>query len=123
MTERLIDHFPRYAPPLVENTGWRNKANPQPGDWEHVCTSGECPSPGRYFVTAIDGPSFYYMAGPYPTHAEALARVDLARDIADKHDGRAWFMSWGTVRQKDDCDTVGVLNKYNLIDQEWRLEP
>ena len=80
------DHYPRYAPPLVDNSHkWRDKANPQLGEWEHVCTSGECPI-GHYYVTAMDGPSWYYMAGPYATHAEALALVDKARDLADKHD-------------------------------------
>jgi hypothetical protein len=35
--------------------------------------------------------------------------------IADKHDGRAWFMSWGTVRLTDDSPRIGTLNKHNLI--------
>ncbi|HVN82281.1 MAG TPA: hypothetical protein VMW38_25070 [Terriglobia bacterium] len=81
----------------------------------HCCTSETCPEPGNYYVTAVDGPSLYYMAGPYPTHAEALAMVEKALSIADKHDGRAWFMAWGTVRTKDGYSKPGSLNRANLI--------
>ena len=66
---------------------------------DHICTLASCPI-GRYFVTAIDGPNTHFMAGPYENHADALADVDKALKIADKHDGRAWFMAWGTVRIK-----------------------
>ena|SRR5208283_535944 len=117
--ERLIDHYPRYAPTHIENHGWRDKSNPQPGDWEHICTSGECPiGKGNYYVTAMDGPSFYYMAGPYQTHGEALAMVDTARDLADKHDrsGKAWFMSWGTVRTEH--TKPGSLNHAGLLPKQ-----
>jgi hypothetical protein len=107
-----FDHYPRTPQPYPNNTGWRNKFAPVPGDWEHVCTSGECPA-GNYFVTALDGPSFYYMAGPYPTHAEALALVDKAKAIAYEHDGKAWFMAWGTARSER--TEPGSLNKHNLI--------
>jgi hypothetical protein len=81
----------------------------------HICDSSSCPEPGKYFVTALDVGKVFYMAGPYTTHAAALAQVNTALDIAHKHDGRAWFMSWGTVRVQDDSSMVGVLNKHNLI--------
>ena len=111
---RIIDHYPRYAPPLVDRSHcWRDKGNPQAGDWEHVCTSGDCPI-GAYYVTAIDAGSTYYMAGPYRTHVEALALVNTVRDIADKHDGRAWFMSWGTVRLQS-AIRQGSMNRAGLI--------
>ena len=81
---------------------------------EHVCTTEECPT-GVYFVTAIDGGTWWYMAGPYAEHAAALADVDKARTITCKHDGRAHFMGWGTARIKDDTERVGNLNKAGLI--------
>jgi hypothetical protein len=84
---------------------------------EHVCTLEGCPT-GRYFVTAVDGGSTHYMAGPYTEHGAALADVDRALKITDKHDGRAWFMSWGTVRITDDSyrpGSAGTLNKAGLI--------
>jgi hypothetical protein len=55
------------------------------------------------------------MAGPYTSHTAALADVDRARTIADKHDGRAWFMGWGTVRMPNYFNEPGRLNKFNLI--------
>lgn len=81
---------------------------------EHTCTADTCPV-GTYYVTAIDHDRVFYMAGPYNTHAEAMADVDKALAIADKHDGRAWFMSWGTCRRKDGYREPGTLNKYGLI--------
>ncbi len=74
------------------------------------------PRPGPYFVSAIDGAKTYIMAGPYATHAEALAKVDPAREIAYEKsaDGRSWFMRWGTCRIEG-CTRVGSLNKLGLI--------
>jgi hypothetical protein len=64
----------------------------------HTCTPESCPQGENYFVTAVDGSRWYYMAGPYPTHQQALDKVNEALKIANKNDGRAWFMSWGTVK-------------------------
>ena len=72
------------------------------------------PRPGPYFVSAIDGAKNYLMAGPYETHGEALAKIDPVRDIANNHDGRAWFMRWGTCRIEGST-RVGTLNKLGLI--------
>ena len=110
----VFDHYPRHAPACVINTGWRNPNNPQPGDWQHVCYPGTCPE-SLYYVSAKDAGSHWLMAGPYRTHAEALADVDRARNIADEHDGRAWFYAWGTCRMKDGTDRPGNLNKAGLI--------
>ena len=86
-------------------------------DAKHICNPESCPT-GRYFVTAIDAGHTYYMAGPYPEHVDALADVQKALEIADRHDGRAWFMSWGTVRITDDSyrpNMVGNINKAGLM--------
>lgn len=111
--ERLIDHYPRYPAPLVENNGWRNKSNPQPGDWQHVCTSGTCPDGANYYVSCKnDTGSYWLMCGPFSTHIKALNAVDKVLLIADEHDGRAWFMHWGTCRTED--NKPGVLNRLGL---------
>lgn len=81
----------------------------------HVCTAESCPPTGGYYVSAVNGDSFYHMAGPYDTHAAALADVDRALKIASEREGRAWFMSWGTLRRKDDYRKPGTLNKYGLM--------
>ncbi len=71
-------------------------------------------APGPYYVSAIDAGRTFLMAGPYTLHGAALADVDKVRDIANKHDGRAWFMAWGTVRIEG-SDRVGTLNKLGLL--------
>lgn len=50
-----------------------------------------------YYVSAADGGRSALASGPYPTHAEALARVDEVRERAIRQDGKAHFYSWGTV--------------------------
>ncbi len=82
---------------------------------DHVCIPESCPEPGKYFVSAADAGKVWLMAGPYLTHKEALSKVDAALKIADKHDGRAWFMSWGTVRMPDDTSEIGRLQKAGLL--------
>jgi biotin carboxylase len=57
------------------------------------------PQTGHYFVTAIDGLRRYFLAGPWPTHAEALAQVDAVRRFAEQTDPRAVWMAYGTARQ------------------------
>ena len=81
---------------------------------EYKCDPQHCPPDGGYYVTAKDGPQWWYMAGPYQTHAEALANVDKALAIADKHDGRAWFMAWGTAHSSTERKP-GSLNRAGLM--------
>lgn len=66
----------------------------------HICTPESCPEGANYYVTAIDGQTAYFMAGPYTTHTEALGLVDRARTIACERDpsGRGDFMAWGTAK-------------------------
>ncbi len=49
-----------------------------------------------YYVSVIDGPRKALVEGPFATHAEALARVDVAR--MECNDPRGWFYAWGTAR-------------------------
>jgi hypothetical protein len=83
-------------------------------DIDHRCTEECCPR-GTYYVSAVDGPSWWRMAGPYNTHQEALADVERARSIAVKHDGRAWFMGWGTIRDREGKREPGNLNRAGLM--------
>lgn len=96
----------------MESTSLRDAlatANPCNGDSGCECVSG------KYYVSAVDGPNYFLMAGPYSTHKAAQAHRGLALQIADKIDGRAWFMSWGIVHMADDCEKIGVLNKHGLV--------
>jgi len=83
-------------------------------DTDHVCTEESCPL-GTYYVSVVDGSSWWRMAGPYNTHQDALADVDRVRNIANEHDGRAWFMGWGTIRDREGKRELGNLNRAGLI--------
>lgn len=45
---------------------------------EHGCKRETCPPDGGHDVSCRDDANFWLMAGPYPTHATALADVDEA---------------------------------------------
>lgn len=56
-----------------------------------------------FYVTAIDGPQVFPIAGPYDTKEDAEAKVDEARAIAmdfnrNAQAGRAAFMAYGVTR-------------------------
>lgn len=76
----------------------------------------ECdPRPGNYYVSVIDQGRRALLAGPWPTHAEALAQVDAVRVKACELDPRGCWYAFGTARLPDD-DSVpiryGSLNKH-----------
>lgn len=64
------------------------------------------PQPGRYYVTAIDAPKRYFLAGPWKTHAEALAQVESVQRFAEHTDPRAFWMAYGTARQPLDGEAI-----------------
>ena len=67
--------------------------------------------PGNYYVTAHDSGKTWPMAGPFVNdHAGALAAGRAVKDAACDLDGRACFMSWGTVRAPIDYIKPGPLN-------------
>lgn len=57
----------------------------------------------RYFyVSAIDGPRHFLMAGPYGSREVAEGLVSEVRDYCTEKDGRAWFMAWGVAGSSDE---------------------
>jgi hypothetical protein len=78
------------------------------------------PQPGRYYVTAIDGAKPYFLAGPWPTHAEALAQVAAVRLFAELTDPRAVWMAYGTARQPLDGEAITALGSNP---QKWSNQP
>jgi hypothetical protein len=50
----------------------------------------------HYYVSAIDGPRTFIIAGPYAAHAAALAQVNAVRDLGVDQNPRAWWFAWGT---------------------------
>ncbi len=110
MSEQF-DHYPRRStPPLDVTNTWHRDGDP--GAWEHVCTTGECPT-GNYYVSAIDGPSYWLLAGPYLTHAEALALVDRVKALCHDNHPRSFFYSFGTCRSE--ATKLGSVNAAGLL--------
>lgn len=54
--------------------------------------------PGCYYVSALDGPRSWLIAGPWPTHREALDAVKAVKSKAERLDDRSQWMAWGTAR-------------------------
>lgn len=79
--------------------------------------------PGCYYVHAVGGavsnaghrdPGAWLVAGPYETHAEALALVADVKREACARDRRGDMLAWGTVRMETaEASLLGV----------WRPEP
>lgn len=66
--------------------------------------------PGNYYVSVrrdSGEPRYVLLAGPWPTHAEALAMVDRVTAIACELDPRAHWYAFGTARLPDD-DSVPI---------------
>lgn len=65
--------------------------------------------PGFYYASVHDAGKVGLLAGPFPTHPEALAMVDAARSKANEVNDRACFYAYGTLRCERDAGP-GVLN-------------
>lgn len=64
-----------------------------------------------YFVTCRDAGRVGFAAGPYPTHAAALADLEEVRTLAEELDGYTFFYSWGTCRiDGEHAPKEGVMN-------------
>lgn len=74
------------------------------------------PQPGRYFVTVRretrEGLQHVPLAGPFPTHQEALDMVDRAKALACEMDPRGVWYAYGTCREiAPNTIYPGVLNE------------
>lgn len=65
----------------------------------------EMKSKKRFYISAINGPTKYLVAGPYSTHKQALDLVDSVRDRCNKIDPMSWFFAWGTASSAEDFTT------------------
>ena len=67
--------------------------------------------PRDYYVSLIHGSRTALLAGPFATHAEALALVQDAAAEAERIDPRAWFDAHGTCSlPRASCNPAGKLN-------------
>lgn len=85
------------------------------------CICGETHQDGaNYYVSVVrdtaKGPNSDYrlLAGPFTDHADALAMVDRARELAlakYNPEGRAYWYGYGTVAMAEDYRKPGILNE------------
>lgn len=63
----------------------------------------------RYYVTVQDDPRVGFLAGPFETHAEALAVVEAAKIEAHKANRWSAFYAFGTacVKTPEAVEQVG----------------
>lgn len=68
-----------------------------------ACPCGEDHAPrAAYYVSATrDDGRRAIGCGPYPTHGEALAEVDPAREACYRLDPTTWWLGWGTCGSDD----------------------
>ena len=59
----------------------------------------------HFYVSAVDGKKKHLIAGPYPTHDEALAQVQAVSREAEKGNDRAVWMMWGTAGSEEPMKT------------------
>ena len=63
------------------------------------------PDHTQFYVSAFYGGRAYLLAGPYPTHDEALARVGDVKAYAIDRDPRGFWASYGTASSNEIRDT------------------
>ena len=68
---------------------------------EHPDGCPEAGPGGAFYVSVRSGDRAGCLAGPYATHPEALAVVDLVRAMAEQADPRAVFYGFGTCQAPD----------------------
>lgn len=51
----------------------------------------------HFYVSVVDGKRVGLLAGPFPTHKQALDLVDEARELAEEADPFACFYAFGTL--------------------------
>ena len=64
----------------------------------------------HFYVSVVDGSKVGLLAGPFPTHKQALNLVDDARELAQEADPFACFYAYGTLSLSTD-KRRGVFNK------------
>lgn len=66
--------------------------------------------PGNFYVSVIDAGRTGLLAGPFTEHANALALVDRAQELAIAANPWAHFYAYGTVKMPADYRKPGLFN-------------
>ena len=99
---------------LADNSAMKHKAIDA---YEHPEPTTQMPDsrPGNYYVSVCYRCRYALLAGPWPTHAEALAKVDDVRFIAQGLDPRGVWYAYGTCRLPDDGSVQICAGKLNAL--------
>lgn len=77
-----------------------------------TCTATDHTHPegANFYVTCADAGRIGYLAGPYPTHGEALAVLPAVKHAAGKADPWSDFYAFGTVAMAAEFTRPGIFN-------------
>lgn len=87
------------------------------------CERADCPTDNGYFYASIrnDNGQHRLLLGPFPAHADALASVPIAQQMAERYDARACWYAYGTARTEtairplftacSECGELGYLSR------------
>lgn len=79
---------------------------------QETCTcGGRHPKGAKFYVTARDAGRTSLVAGPYDTHAEAIAKLPTAKALAIESEPRAHFYSFGTAAVRGKAVKPSVFGK------------
>lgn len=79
---------------------------------KETCTCGKHhPAGANFYVSAHDAGRTTLLAGPYPTHAQAVARVREVRELAYEREPRSHHYSFGTVAKPASYTKPGLFGK------------
>lgn len=67
-----------------------------------------------YYVTIRDAGRDLLAAGPYPTHRDALDRVDRVNRWVSEHDERGYFYLFGTASHPTASAPVSYFTKHGI---------
>ncbi len=67
-----------------------------------------------YYVSVVRGARRRLLDGPWPTHREALARVERVRRRANEMDPRSHFDGFGTASAPEDGAQPGLLQHLGI---------
>ena len=85
---------------FTRNIPWPSNPDHRRGNW----TDDPC-----FYVDCVEGEKVAMLAGPYATHAEALAALPAVKIVAQQVDARAHWYAFGTCRTPNGW-REGVLN-------------
>ena len=115
ITERYDQNIvaPAYIVRFGDIKSYRYEADLKPADLGDPAKYNLEPDlrQGDYFVSVYDqGKPPILALGPFPTHQEAIDKVEIVRSYVNEKDPAGHFYSYGTARQEKGSGNLGKLN-------------